>query len=366
MIELNPEVHDRLLTPALVVSPEIVMKNIRSMIDVVNGDLDRLRPHIKTHKSAEILQILLDEGVEKVKCSTLAEVEIAQMVGIPDILFCKQPALSELDWLLSSKESHPMSELSILVDDKNHFSKLESMFLERSSQLGVFIDINCGMSRTGVSMGDSAVELVQNLQSSQSVSHVGLHLYDGHIHDADPVLRLQQFHEWHSVGEKWIKNQISDPISEIIAGGSPTFEIVAKNTSWVCSPGTPILWDHGYATNMPELPFQPAAHVVCRIISRPEPNLICLDLGHKSIASENPLKKRVFFPAFPEAEFVQHNEEHMVLRIDKVNDLKIGDVLIGIPWHICPTVALYDYFHCVEQDGGIRGMWPVSARRRVY
>jgi len=72
----------------------------------------------------------------------------------------------------------------------------------------------------------------------------------------------------------------------IIAGGIPTFPIHSKRKNVVVSPGTPLLWDQGYTNLFPDLNFRPAAVLLSRIISKPNSNLICFDLGHKSVASE--------------------------------------------------------------------------------
>src|SRR5690606_41444307 len=72
-------------TPALLVYPDRIRKNIevlKSMID----DPDRLRPHVKTHKSREILRMQLDAGIRKFKCATIAVAEMLGECGAPDVL----------------------------------------------------------------------------------------------------------------------------------------------------------------------------------------------------------------------------------------------------------------------------------------
>src|SRR5947207_2782744 len=72
------------------------------------------------------------------------------------------------------------------------------------------------------------------------------------------------------------------------AGGSPTFPIHASHTDRECSPGTTVLWDFGYGDKYPDLAFQPAAVLLTRVISKPGPDRLCLDLGHKAVAPEMP------------------------------------------------------------------------------
>ena len=136
----------------------------------------------------------------------------------------------------------------------------------------------------------------------------------------------------------------------------------ARRAGVECSPGTCVLWDAGYAANLPDLDFLPAAILLTRVISRPAPDRLCLDLGHKAVASEMP-HPRVIFPALLEAKAVMHNEEHLVLETPRAAEFPVGSVLYGIPWHICPTVALHRHVH-LAQDGVAVETWPVVARAR--
>jgi len=128
------------------------------------------------------------------------------------------------------------------------------------------------------------------------------------------------------------------------------------------SPGTVLLWDHGYELKCPELPFESAAILFTRVVSRPTDKSICLDLGTKAIASEMKAP-RAFFPGLPESKVVMHNEEHLVLQFDENCDLIVGQCLYAIPWHICPTVALHAEVGVVEK-GQVNNSWRVVARDR--
>jgi D-serine deaminase-like pyridoxal phosphate-dependent protein len=123
-----------------------------------------------------------------------------------------------------------------------------------------------------------------------------------------------------------------------------------------------VLWDAGYAAKLPDLEFQNAAVLLTRVVSRPAANRLCLDLGHKAVASEMP-HPRVFFFALPDARAVGHNEEHLVLETEHAAEFPVGSVLYGLPAHICPTVALHDRVQVVRNDR-ITEEWAVTARAR--
>jgi D-serine deaminase-like pyridoxal phosphate-dependent protein len=113
-----------------------------------------------------------------------------------------------------------------------------------------------------------------------------------------------------------------------------------------------------------EQPFLFAALVVGRVISLPTPDTICVDLGHKAIASENPIQNRVAFLNAPDLEPIGHSEEHMIFRTSKPNTFHIGDILYGVPYHVCPTVALHDRA-AVITNGQVTEYWNTVARNRV-
>ena len=151
-------------------------------------------------------------------------------------------------------------------------------------------------------------------------------------------------------------------VPAIVAGGSPTFAIHAARPGVECSPGTTAFWDMSYATSLPDLPFEPALVLLTRVVSRPAPNRLCLDLGHKAVASENPHPRVTLF-GLEDATAVGHSEEHLVLETGRAGDYPVGSALYGVPWHVCPTVALHDDA-VVIRDARVAGHWPVVARTR--
>ena len=130
-----------------------------------------------------------------------------------------------------------------------------------------------------------------------------------------------------------------------------------------CSPGTFAYWDRGYQLAFEEQPFLPAALIIARIISLPAENMLCIDVGHKSVSAENDLNKRIWFLNAPGLKFISHSEEHLVADAGASHNWQVGDMLYGLPYHICPTVALYERAVTIE-DNKISGEWKNIARDR--
>jgi D-threonine aldolase len=363
-------------TPALVVYPERVRENIRLAIEMV-GDPARLRPHVKTHKSPQVTRMMLEAGIRQFKCATIAEAEMLALEGAPDVLLAYQPIGPKVERLVALIRKYPNTQFSCLIDNPQAARAMAGVFAAAGLVVPVWLDMNVGMDRTGIAPGPAAVQLYREAAASEGIRPVGLHAYDGHIRDSDPIARARRcdaaFETILALREA-IGNDL-----KIIVGGSPTFPIHARRavnagkanpTEPVpiqCSPGTFVYWDKGYGDQFPDQPFIPAALVVTRVISLRGERRLCLDLGHKSISAENEISRRVGLLNGPGLTPVGHSEEHLVVETTIENDpgrnFQIGDVFYGIPYHICPTVALYERAYLVE-DGKVGADWCNIARDR--
>jgi len=371
----NPEALD---TPALVVFPERVKENIRLAIEMV-GSPARLRPHIKTNKSPDCTRLLLAAGITRFKCATIAEAEMLAMEGAPDVLLAYQPIGPKVQRFAQLIKKYPNTAFSCLIDNPEAATAMAATFAAAGLTVPVYLDINVGMDRTGIAPGAEAVELYQLAAATPGINPVGLHAYDGHIRASDVAERTRQCDEGFARVEALRKEiaavtKAGDATLTIIAGGSPTFPIHAKRAPIAndgaqtpsapvqCSPGTFVYWDKGYGDTFPDQPFQPAALVVTRVISKRSDTRLCLDLGHKSIAPENELARRVFFLNGPDLKPIGQSEEHLV--VDTNTPHQVGDLFYGVPFHICPTVALYDRARIVENGKVTGNSWKNIARDR--
>jgi D-serine deaminase-like pyridoxal phosphate-dependent protein len=353
---------DAIPSPAVAVYPERIRRNIRRAIEIARGP-EHLRPHIKTHKCGEIVRMHLEEGVTKFKCSTLAEAEMAAKAGAPDVLIAYQLADPNLERLQSLRCKYPATRFAAICDNEQSARSLSESARQSSSPLPVFIDLNCGMGRTGIAPGDEAFGLYKLINGLPGLKLAGLHAYDGQIHDADYSTRAREYEQAFGPVLAFRKRleEAGLIVPALVAGGTPTFPFHAAAGDRECSPGTYVFWDFGYQRYQ-ELDFQIAALLITRVISKPAPNRLCLDLGYKAVASENP-PPRVQFLNLPGAVPVMHNEEHLVLETPEASQWNIGDVLFGVPRHVCPSIALYDRVYPIV-NGRAESPWPIEARQR--
>jgi D-serine deaminase-like pyridoxal phosphate-dependent protein len=348
-------------SPALIIYKERVMHNISSALSMVNAD--RLRPHVKTNKCPDAVKLLLDAGIHKFKCATIAEAEMLAIISAPDVLLAYQPVGPKLERFIALINKYSATDFSCLVDNEEAASQISAAGALHDIVIPVFIDLNTGMNRTGI-CPENALRLYFFCKELKNIKVTGLHAYDGHLRDEDILIRTEKCNKAFAPVMNLRKELIKDNAEiKIIAGGSPTFPIHATRNHVECSPGTFIYWDRNYQQTCREQPFIPAALVLARIISFPGPGKICIDLGHKSIAAENEIHNRVHFINAPGLNFTGQSEEHLVADVPADHCWRTGDILYGIPFHICPTVALYERA-LIAEGNKIIGEWMNIARDR--
>lgn len=351
-------------SPGLVLYPQRIAENIRLLKSMVN-DTGRLRPHIKTSKCPETAKMMVRAGIHKFKCATIPEAEMLAVAGAKDILLAYQPTAPRLQRLAALAKDHPAIQFGCVADNSASAQAIAAACIQTGITLDLYIDLDLGMHRTGIAPGHDALELYRHCAALQGIRLAGLHAYDGHLRQAGFGQRTaacdEAFERVQDLREKILAQHLPEPI--IIAGGSPTFPIHARRADVECSPGTFIYWDRGYSLVCPEQPFQPAAVLVTRVISLPGKTRLCLDLGHKAVAAENDMDKRVYFLNAANLKPVSQSEEHLVVEAGDHHGFAPGDVLYALPYHVCPTVALYERAY-VAEGNNIVGEWKHVARDR--
>ncbi|MCA9040647.1 MAG: D-TA family PLP-dependent enzyme [Planctomycetaceae bacterium] len=355
-----------IISPGLVIFEELVDENIQKMIAIA-GSVERLRPHCKTHKMAEVARKQLAAGISKHKAATFAEAEMLADAGAEDIFLAYNIVGPNIARAVEFVKKYPKVTFSVTADHERPIAQLSEAFSKAKLSIDVLLDVDSGLHRTGLAAGPKAEELYRLIADSPGLNPGGFHLYDGQNHQTDLAERTAAVQAcWepaHALKEKLTAAGLAVP--RIVAGGTGSFPIFAKIEDPVLelSPGTCVFNDSGYSNMFPDMQFTPAAVMLTRVISCPTANRLTLDLGTKGVASDPPAGKRVYFPDLPDAVHVLQNEEHLVLETDKAKDYQPGDELIAIPTHICPTSALHKSAYVVR-NGEVVAHWNVIARDR--
>ncbi len=356
-----------IFSPGLVVFRELLEHNLDAMVRIAGG-AERLRPHCKTHKMPAIVRLLLERGIERHKCATIAEAEMLAQCGVQDVLIAYQLVGPNIGRLIRLMDKFPDARFTVLIDHPRPLEELSAAMESARHSAGVLMDVDSGMNRTGVRTAASAKQLYEMICTSPGIIPQGLQWYDGHNHQADVDERRAAIEgSWPAVVE--LRDSLmfeGFPVPRIVVAGTGSFPILASmgEPGLELSPGTTTLYDAGYHSIFEDMPFHPAAAVLTRVVSCNREGHLTLDCGHKSIAPDQPAGRRAVFPALPDAREVHHTEEHLVISTADSSRFSPGDVLLALPRHICPTVNLHQSATVISQ-GEVETVWPITARDRM-
>jgi D-serine deaminase-like pyridoxal phosphate-dependent protein len=349
---------EALLTPALVIYPEIVDRNIAATLRLLGGDANRWRPHLKTAKLGFIMRRLVSQGVVNAKCSTTVELAAACESGMKDVLLAYAVVGANARRVRELAEKYPDVRISVLVENVGQISAWSG------SRVGIFVDVNPGMDRTGIAQdGIDAILTVVRAAGSQ---FRGLHWYDGHMSATSLEEREKLAHK----GYDRLMEIVAavGPVEEVITSGTPAFPCAATYAPFQSgkfvhrtSPGTVVYSD---ATSIKQLPaewgYQPAALVVATVVSHPKPNVVTCDAGHKSVSADAGVPTCAV-AGRADLTPLKPSEEHLPIEVTAGAVPEIGELLYLIPRHVCPTVNNFDDAVIVE-GGRVIGVEHVTAR----
>ncbi|KRD11677.1 alanine racemase [Flavobacterium sp. Root901] len=352
-------------TPFLAVYEDRIRFNLERLIGSVNGDTQKLRPHIKTHKIGEILELFKIYNIKKIKCATIAEAELAAIHEVPDVLLAYQPVgIKKERWILLIQK-YPNIHFSTIVDNLDSAKALNEIGKENNLKLNIYLDLNTGMNRTGFSILEDWTTLADKIMKLKNLHFAGIHIYDGHLKGSAEERTANASEAFFKIKDKTgILNQKLGYELKIVAGGSNTFPFYASQENVECSPGTFVFWDSNYQIHLPEQKFKPALVIVGTIISKPTNSTLCIDIGYKAVSSENPIDKRLVILNDASLIPTAHSEEHLILENKGKNTYTIGDTIYALPYHVCPTCALYDSVQVINKGHQICDEWKVAARNR--
>jgi D-serine deaminase-like pyridoxal phosphate-dependent protein len=261
-------------TPALVIDLDAVDANIAATLALLDGDAGRWRPHLKTAKLALVMRRIRERGVLQAKCSTSLELETACEAGFRDLLLAYPVTGPQVAVVKRIAGRFPEVAISVLVEDAAMVAPW------RGSPVGMFIDLNSGMDRTGMLLEgvDQVIGLARGIADS-GLRFAGLHFYDGHASDFPEAEAEQRVHAGYErlrvVLERLGAAGIATP--EVITAGTPAFphagryrRISEAGTLHRVSPGTVVYNDRRSLRQLPaSAGYRPAALVLATVVSHP-------------------------------------------------------------------------------------------------
>jgi len=358
---------DALETPAMLLFQDVMDHNIRSVCEMVGGG-QNLIAHVKTHKSEAVARKQVELGIEGFKCATLNELSMVLQAGANKaILSYPQVQERKIERLCDLTSSYPDAWIVTIVSSLYHVEVLCAVAARRNQPLRVMLDLDAGMHRTGIAFGPDAARLYGAIDAHELLQPSGFHLFDGHQELSD-VAQREAAAQRNIESLQKFQRQIESagmPVPCVVAGGSFSFPYYARTEGMYGSPGTFIYWDAGNTRAMPDVPFRCAALILTQVVDRyPDAGTITADLGCKAVSSDLPVEERAYLLGHDKAELVRQSEEHGVFRVP--GELpRVGDYLLAVPGHICPTTIRYPGIHVIDTAGEVVDYYLHTSRDRL-
>ncbi len=352
-----------LSTPSLLIYAELVEANISAALRMMHGDANRWRPHLKTAKLGYTIRRLVERGVKTAKCATTLELVAAIDSGMQDVVVAFPLMGPNAARVREIAADHPDRRISTLVECVDQLDEW------RGSAVGVFVDLNPGMNRTG--MAESHFEEVRGLidqVQTTGLRFCGLHHYDGHIKNADPSAAAVAREGYSRLVELIVFLKRSGiEVKEVITSGTPAMPHALNfapfgEAEFVhrVSPGTIVYNDRSSLKELPDYGFVPAALVLSTVVSRPLENRVTCDAGHKAVSADAGVPTCDVMGC-PDLIALKPSEEHLPIEVRSGETPSRGDLLYLLPAHVCPTVNNFDKAVLVR-GGKVEEIVPVTAR----
>jgi D-serine deaminase-like pyridoxal phosphate-dependent protein len=353
--------------PSLILDRPTLLRNIAAMAERCEAARISLRPHAKTHKSAQIANRQLAAGAVGICCATAAEALALGGLGIGNILLTTP--LGEPRKIKALAQLAPHMHLSIVVD---HVSQIEAWELALSgsdAKIDALVDVDIGMGRTGA-RGNAVVHLARRLRESKNLRYAGVQAYSGIVQhiasfaERKAVYLDQLQHLQHVIAA--LRQSGLTPTT-VSGGGTGTAEIDRSLGLFTeIQPGSYVFMDveyeavalNGDAVN----PYKPALFIRAAVISANVVGQVTVNAGFKALSTDGPLP--TIWGKQPEWRYDFFGDEYGRISGHSQEDLRLGDPVDLLVPHCDPTVNLHDSYHVLEDDTLV-DIWPIDARGSI-
>jgi D-serine deaminase-like pyridoxal phosphate-dependent protein len=352
-------------TPAIVIDPVTVDRNIKRMADYVKSHGIGLRPHTKTHKSLLMSQKQLDAGAVGLTVAKVGEAQVMAKTGAE--LLLAYPALDPARTKRIAELAKTV-KIIVAVDSMLAVENIAAAARAGGSEAGILVDIDTGMGRTGVQTPQLALAIAQYVEQTAGVVLDGLFTYPGHINlpadEQGELLGVVQ-DVLSTTIELWKEHGLE---ARIVSGGSTPGALQSHMVPAYTEirPGTYIYMDRNCFQGGWFQEQDVAMKIMATVVSDAVPDKCVLDCGNKTLAMDICMGKKELghgkVVEYPAAKIVQLSEEHGEVDLSLCDERpQLGDRVQVIVNHVCPTINLQDMAWLKQEDGTLEAL-PIDAR----
>ncbi|WEF23452.1 3-hydroxy-D-aspartate aldolase BhcC [Paracoccus sp. S3-43] len=359
-------------TPCLILDLDALERNIRKMGDYAKAHNMRHRSHGKMHKSVDVqkLQESLG-GAVGVCCQKVSEAEVFARGGIRDILVSNQVRdAAKIDRLARMPKLG--ATVTVCVDDVANVADLSAAAVRHGTELGVFVEIDCGAGRCGVKTTPEVLAIARAVAAAPNLTFKGIQAYQGAMQHMDSYddrkAKLDAAIAQVTDAVEALKAEGLEP--QFVSGGG-TGSYYFESNSGVYNElqcGSYAFMDADYGRihdkdgrRIDQGEWENALFILTSVMSHAKPHLAVVDAGLKAQSVDSGLP---FVYGRDDVKYIKCSDEHGVVE-DPNGVLKVNDKLRLVPGHCDPTCNVHDWYVGVR-NGKVETLWPVSARGKAF
>ena len=357
---------EQLATPAPLVELDVLEANLARVATYARQHGLALRPHTKTHKTPSLAAEQVRLGATGVTVATAREAEVMAEV-VDDVLVAYPPV--DPARIARLVRLAPGVRLTVALDSEEALRRLSAAAAGAHRPIGVLVELDLGMHRTGVTTPTEAVMLARLARHLEGVEYRGVMFYPGHIrqHVDRQLPDLERLNR--ELDTFLAELAAHDLAPGIVSGGStPTLfhsHRVPRQTE--IRPGTYVYNDRTTAA-LGGCAWSDCAYtVLATVVSTAVPGQAVVDAGSKALNRED-IRGGLDAPGYgalldrPEVFVKAMSEEHGLLDLGATDwRPRVGERVRIVPNHVCISVNLHARMYGVR-GGSIERTWEVAAR----
>ncbi|MDF2234563.1 DSD1 family PLP-dependent enzyme [Albimonas sp. CAU 1670] len=356
-------------TPALVLDLDLAEANIALMAERAAAAGVALRPHAKSHRSAEIARMQIEAGAVGVCCQKVAEAEAMVRGGVPDVLLTND--LVDPRKMARAARLARTARLTVICDDPAMVPAWSRAAEDAGVELPMLVEIDAGSAACGIDPGAPAAALAQAVDAAPGLRFAGLQSYCGVAqHIRSPSERRAKI----SAAAERVRLTLDHLEREgldcpwVTGGGTGSWEFEAAGPWTEVQCGSYVFMDADYqrdtaAPGQALGEFANALFVLTTVMSKARKGTAMCDAGLKVQTMESgPPRILLPDPGNTGLEVLGCSDEHAKIA-DPDDLLKLGDRLRMTPGHCDPTVNLHDWLVGLRGET-VERLIRVSARGR--
>ncbi|MBO9447103.1 3-hydroxy-D-aspartate aldolase BhcC [Ruegeria sp. R14_0] len=359
-------------TPCLILDLDALERNIKKMGDYAKAHGMRHRVHGKMHKSVDVakLQEKLG-GAVGVCCQKVSEAEVFARGGIKDILVSNQVRDPVKIDRLAQLPNYGARTI-VCVDDIDNVADLSAAAVKHGTEVEVFVEIDCGAGRCGVTTTAAVVEIAKAVNAATNLKFTGIQAYQGAMQHLDTfAARKEKLDTAIAMVKNAVDGLKAEGIEcELVSGGG-TGSYYFESNSGVYNElqcGSYAFMDADYGRildkdgkRIDQGEWENALFILTSVMSHAKADKAICDAGLKAQSVDSGLP---FIYGRDDVEYLKCSDEHGVIG-DPDGVLKVNDKLRLVPGHCDPTCNVHDWYVGVR-GGKVEALWPVSARGKAY